>query len=114
MVIPIRKSLLSTQSDQKVVNHPGSLRAFTTWDWLSRHEYPDKQEAMFATLQRIGLRMADCIAANISERICELGIDVGIDPLCKVWLFEANLNKIGSTHREFEAQNMVPFALSLQ
>ncbi|MCG7384940.1 YheC/YheD family protein [Paenibacillus sp. ACRRY] len=106
---------LSTQSDHKVVNHPGSLRAFTTWDWLSRHEYPDRQEAMFATLQRLALRMADYVAANISERICELGIDVGIDPLCKVWLFEVNMNKIGSTHREFEvAQSMIPFALSLQ
>ncbi|NUU80156.1 YheC/YheD family protein [Paenibacillus xylanilyticus] len=106
---------LSTQRDHKVVNHPDSLRAVTTWDWLSRHEFSDKQQVMFAMLKRFALKMADHIAGSVTDRICELGIDVGIDPSSQIWLFEVNMNNIGSTHREFDvAQNIIPFALSLQ
>ncbi|WP_340400073.1 YheC/YheD family protein [Paenibacillus sp. FSL H8-0079] len=106
---------LSTQSEHKVVNHAGSLRAFTTWDWLSRHEFPQKEDIMLARLERLAITTANHIAAHVKERICELGIDVGINSLGEIWIFEANMNKIGSTHREFEvAQHIVPFALSLR
>jgi glutathione synthase/RimK-type ligase-like ATP-grasp enzyme len=106
---------LSTQREHKVVNHAGSLRAFTTWDWLSRHEFPQKEEVMLTRLQQMAIMTANHIAGHVKERICEVGIDVGIDSLGEIWIFEVNMNKIGSTHREFEvAQHMIPFALSLR
>ncbi|MFE6079433.1 YheC/YheD family protein [Paenibacillus sp. NPDC057886] len=106
---------LSTQSEHKVVNHAGSLRAFTTWDWLSRHEFPQKKEVMLTRLEQMAIMTANHIADHVKERICELGIDVGIDSSGEIWIFEVNMNKIGSTHREFEvAQHMIPFALSLR
>ncbi|MDK8194789.1 YheC/YheD family protein [Paenibacillus sp. UMB7766-LJ446] len=106
---------LSTPSEYKVVNDAGSLRAFTTWDCLSRHEFPNKEEVMLMRLERMANMTADHIAGHVKERICELGIDVGIDSLGEIWIFEVNMNKIDSTHREFEvAQHMIPFALSLR
>lgn len=106
---------LSTQSEHKVVNHAGSLRAFTTWDWLSRYEFPQKEEVMLKRLEQMAIMTANHIADHVKERICELGIDVGIDSSGKIWIFEINMNKIGSTHREFEvAQHMIPFTLSLR
>lgn len=106
---------LSTQSEHKVVNHAGSLRAFTTWNWLSRHEFPQKEEVMLTRLEQMAIMTANHIADHVKERICELGIDVGIDSSGQIWIFEVNMNKIGSTHREFEvAQHMIPFALSLR
>lgn len=70
---------------------------------------------MLARLERLAITTANHIAAHVKERICELGIDVGINSLGEIWIFEANMNKIGSTHREFEvAQHIVPFALSLR
>ncbi|OPG99010.1 hypothetical protein B2I21_07605 [Chryseobacterium mucoviscidosis] len=106
---------LSTPSEYKVVNDAGSLRAFTTWDCLSRHEFPNKEEVMLMRLKRMATMTADHIAGHVKERICELAIDVGIDSLGEIWIFEVNMNKIDSTHREFEvAQHMIPFALSLR
>ncbi|WP_179283137.1 YheC/YheD family protein [Paenibacillus taichungensis] len=106
---------LSTHSEYKVVNDAGSLRAFTTWDCLSRHEFPNKEEVMLMRLERMATMTADHIAGHVKERICELGIDVGNDSLGEIWIFEVNMNKIDSTHREFEvAQHMIPFALSLR
>lgn len=106
---------LSTPSEYKVVNDAGSLRAFTTWDCLSRHEFPNKEEVMLMRLERMATMTADHIAGHVKERICELGIDVGNDSLGEIWIFEVNMNKIDSTHREFEvAQHMIPFALSLR
>lgn len=106
---------LSTPSEYKVVNDAGSLRAFTTWDCLSRHEFPNKEKVMLMRLERMASMTADHIAGHVRERICELAIDVGIDSLGEIWIFEVNMNKIDSTHREFEvAQHMIPFALSLR
>lgn len=106
---------LFTPSEYKVVNDAGSLRAFTTWDCLSRHEFPNKEEVMLMRLERMASMTADHIAGHVKERICELAIDVGIDSLGEIWIFEVNMNKIDSTHREFEvAQHMIPFALSLR
>lgn len=99
---------LSIPSEYKVVNDAGSLRAFTTWDCLSRHEFPNKEEVMLMRLERMATMTTDRIAGHVKERICELAIDVGIDSLGEIWIFEVNMNKIDSTHREFEvAQHMI-------
>jgi hypothetical protein len=106
---------LSIPSEYKEVHDAGSLRAFTTWDCLSRHEFPNKEEDMLMKLERMATITTDRIAGHVKERICELAIDVGIDSLGEIWIFEVNMNKIDSTHREFEvAQHMIPFALSLR
>ncbi|CAM3360856.1 MULTISPECIES: YheC/YheD family protein [Saccharibacillus] len=105
---------ISTQQRHKVVNHHTNLRAFTQWSWFLPYQFPGREEEMDARVRRFALAAADRLEDQLEHKLWEIGLDLGIERDGSIWLYEANMNKVGVISRELEASKiLVPSCLRL-
>ncbi|WP_127588276.1 YheC/YheD family protein [Paenibacillus koleovorans] len=105
---------ISTNSAKAIVNHSSVLRVFTKWEWFLDTQYPGRQAEMDQRIRHFALELAHWLDRSLEERSTELGIDIGIDEEDHLWLYEANMNRVGANTRELElAKQIIPLALHL-
>lgn len=105
---------ISTQKRHKVVNHHTNLRAFTQWHWFMPYQFPGKEDEVQKRIDRFAYAVAHRIDACLEDRLWEIGLDLGIEQDESIWLYEANMNKVGVISRELEAAKLlVPSCLML-
>lgn len=105
---------ISTQQRHKVVNHHSNLRAFTQWHWFLPHQFPGREDEMNAKIDRFAYAVAARIEERLEHRLWEIGLDLGIEQDGSIWLYEANMNKVGVINRELEASALlVPSCIRL-
>ncbi|MCQ4087992.1 YheC/YheD family protein [Saccharibacillus sp. JS10] len=105
---------ISTQQRHKVVNHHSNLRAFTQWHWFLPYQFPGREEEMNTKIDRFAYAVAAQIEKRLEDRLWEIGLDLGIEQDGSIWLYEANMNKVGVINRELEAASiLVPSCISL-
>ncbi|MEJ8305588.1 YheC/YheD family protein [Saccharibacillus sacchari] len=105
---------ISTQQRHKVVNHHSNLRAFTQWHWFLPYQFPGREEEMDAKIDAFAYAAAARIEQRLEHRLWEIGLDLGIEQDGSIWLYEANMNKVGVINRELEAAALlVPSCIRL-
>lgn len=105
---------IALRPDGLIVNHDSVFRTQSRWNWLLTHRFPGREDEIDRYLSQTAARLAVCVEEGLPQRIGELGMDFGIDPEGRFWLYEINLNKIGAVHREFElARIVVPAAIRM-
>ncbi|MDO3410016.1 YheC/YheD family protein [Saccharibacillus sp. CPCC 101409] len=105
---------ISTQQRHKVVNHHSNLRAYTQWQWFTAHQFPGREADMQAKIERAAYTIANRIEERMEHRLWEIGLDLGIEQDDSIWLYEANMNKVGVITRELElAKVIVPSCIRL-
>ncbi|OWR31790.1 hypothetical protein CDO73_04730 [Saccharibacillus sp. O23] len=105
---------ISTQQRHKVVNHHTNLRAFTQWHWFLPYQFPGQEDEMQRRIDHVAYATAHRIDDCLEDRLWEIGLDLGIEQDGSIWLYEANMNKVGVVSRELEAAKLlVPSCLTL-
>ncbi|MCR2806894.1 YheC/YheD family protein [Paenibacillus soyae] len=65
-------------------------------------------------LTEFSLQFAEHLQGLLDYRVHEIGLDLGMDPSGKIWLFEANMNRLGKTFIHLEvAKKSVPYIIHL-
>jgi hypothetical protein len=105
---------ISIDPNNKNANHNSRFWVFSDWEWFAKHQFFECSEEISARIETLVYQLTAFLDQNLNERISEIGIDIGIDEQSRIWLFEANMNRVGVNYRELEAAKIIiPSALSL-
>ncbi|MCR2806892.1 YheC/YheD family protein [Paenibacillus soyae] len=114
-VVVFIQPFLSLSYIHQVTNHENTLRLASKWIWFLSSQYQEELGMeMDRKVRTTALMAASYLSTKLSGACHEIALDIGVDQSRKLWLFEANFNKIGNTFHGFEAARLaIPYALSL-
>lgn len=107
---------ISVSADKKIVNHRSAFRVFAKWTTFLDYMYTDRtrREAVHQSVERYSLAVAEYMERNLRDLPSEIGIDIGIGANDRIWLYEANINKVGAVAKEMEvAKIVIPTLLAM-
>ena len=92
-------------------NHLETFWVYSPLDRMFKHEFKD-EPSMPDRIESLSLAIAELLERTRSNRLCEIGIDLGIDEHKRIWIFEANVNLVGIDYKEVEiAETIIPAIL---
>lgn len=107
---------VSLSSRKKIVNHRSALRVFAAWDKFLAHLYDDaaQRQRVHEEVMQQASRLIAYLEQNWDGLPGEIGIDIGIDQEGRVWLYEVNMNKVGTMAKEKEtSKRIIPVLLAM-
>jgi len=106
---------LSVSSHKKIVNHSSAFRVFCRWTDFLEHQFDDsaRRQSVNRAIEERCLQLAAFMDSEWPDLPLEIGIDIAIDADDRIWLFEANINKVGAYSKEIDlAKLIVPSLLA--
>ncbi|CAI6083777.1 YheC/YheD family protein [Cohnella sp. JJ-181] len=89
--------------------HTTDLKSFYQLD-LGKKDFVSFQKK----LSEFSIQFAEHYQGLLDYRLQEMGLDLGIDASGKMWLFEVNLNRLGTMYVELEAAQLgIPYTIYL-
>lgn len=104
---------LSADPSRNRVNHATTFWVYSSLERMLKHEFVGREAEVSQRIRALALSVAEAIERSSTDRLCELGIDLGMDEREHLWIFEANTNRVGVDYREMEIANIaIPAAIA--